>query len=1771
MPIYIESRNLDAIGGFVAEHQYLIYVPEGQELNYDAWQYIGAFPSNGDGSFLTRKFTDGSLFNLATADRWSTADFLITEVEAVATILDIPLAEVTISNLVTEGYAGTAESFRHRETVSTLNDLWNYLEATADDISGKYTYNAQGVTGTSSVYGPSVNSNSFISSILRHAKVAGYDISAFDTDANVVGNKTWLGTTGDDVMDGRIQFANGDEVHDLYGGRGADTLYAGTNSSYLVAGDDTDRDTLIGNSGNDILVGYFNQNNLGQSDKMLGGGGDDTFVIIDPATALAGGIPDIQRMTSALSVFTHAGGQEGLPTLIDGGSGYDILDYSFLHGNVTVDFNDGSIANIEDYQGSSGNDTVFAGEGSYSSEDGGLTALEGSGGNDLLSYRFFTDNVKITFRQSGISSFDSVEAAIQSNGENWLTGFHGFELIEGSSFSDLFLLTGVLESYDITGLYAGKNLNEVTFSPMNFAGQSTENIEGIIGDVLSLEGLSGLDGADNIYIELDNINTDDIDDGILVSETTFMDIVGFEHVFGSGAADTIYGNGALNWLFGFAGDDVLVGREGGDLLAGGVGADILVGGNWDGGSFEEYDNDGIGDVLIGDEGDDIFLASNNDLIVDKSFADYVSYQGFGSNGDGTIYFAGEKLIGGVEIDIKDDYNIADQGVFYDADNLPFIGFRDHDAAMLYYVYDFYETVNVIASDGSSTVVTYNSYKVGVVNQNTKEVIEIYDFNFDFDDHYHSGIDPEHNCFGEFLGVILTVEPESDGGNNGGNYKGTKDDDFYRAGDGDDTFAMGDGNDYGDGGGGSDTMKGQKGDDTLQGGADGDTLDGGLGNDTAEYRTSNQGVTVHLNGPVYGGHATGDTLISIENLSGSSLADTLFGDAADNILIGRKGDDTFWGGGGDDIIDGGEGFDTVNFSNSGYTSVSALFIDLSADTIAGATTDGDTYISIEGWAGTELNDSMSGDENSNSFAGRDGDDTLTGLAGDDFLWGNSGNDAINGGSGSDFLYGGNGVDNIFGGDGNDYISGDNGNDIINAGDGNDTIFGGNGVDIVTGGSGNDIFAFYQLYAYNNVGIIDGDRDIITDFVSGEDKFDLYHLDAKVGQENFEFDPSTPPVNDPFEFIGTAAFTVGFKGELRYAHENGNTILYAEVTGDGIADYAIELTGIHYLTSEDFTGPSLKSPIYGTDNNETINGTSEGDTIFALAGDDIVYGGDGSDGIYGDDGNDVLYGGYGDDTIYGGSGNDHIYGGFGIDTIYGGDGDDIFYDSHGSTDIMDGGNGIDTLDISTSSVGATIDLISGTVDWNNTLTDIAINFENVNSTSGDDTIYGTNGANIINGKNGNDTIYGNDGNDTINGWYGADLLFGGLGDDIITGHSGLDYMDGGLGNDTVDFAYSVENVDIDLELGHSTFTSGTVETTINFENAIGSEGDNVIVGTVGSNILDGNNGNDTLIGKAGDDTLIGGIGQDTFVFSTGDGHDIITDFNPLEDSILIDGIGIVPLNWAAGVTVVEQLSGHGDPELLITYGQEDTILIQNVSLSTWVAAEYNIINGTALDDIITGTNGADYIESGDGNDEVTAGDGDDVVYGGLGADTIWLDEGNDVFYDDAEGGASGNDTVYGGAGVDTLNGAGGDDNFFGGNGKDTLIGGKGKDTLKGGNGNDTLKGGNGADALIGGAKNDTMIGNGGKDILTGGTGNDKLTGGAGSDIFTFKIGDELDTIKDFEDGIDVIDFSATNLTFADLTITNSVDGATITYAADGSDKITLTGIDAATMDQTDFLFA
>ena len=96
-----------------------------------------------------------------------------------------------------------------------------------------------------------------------------------------------------------------------------------------------------------------------------------------------------------------------------------------------------------------------------------------------------------------------------------------------------------------------------------------------------------------------------------------------------------------------------------------------------------------------------------------------------------------------------------------------------------------------------------------------------------------------------------------------------------------------------------------------------------------------------------------------------------------------------------------------------------------------------------------------------------------------------------------------------------------------------------------------------------------------------------------------------------------------------------------------------------------------------------------------------------------------------------------------------------------------------------------------------------------TSGDDTLSGTNGVDImfgldgnddLKGRDGDDTIYGGDGNDTLNGQGDSDALFGGAGDDILVWDSIDTTIDGGSGTDTL----NASGADVDITTFAGTIT-------------------------------------------------------------------------------------------------------------------------------------------------------------------------------------------------------------------------------------------------------------------------------------------------------------------------------------------------------------------------------
>jgi hypothetical protein len=161
----------------------------------------------------------------------------------------------------------------------------------------------------------------------------------------------------------------------------------------------------------------------------------------------------------------------------------------------------------------------------------------------------------------------------------------------------------------------------------------------------------------------------------------------------------------------------------------------------------------------------------------------------------------------------------------------------------------------------------------------------------------------------------------------------------------DLVSGGSGNDVSHGGGGNDTLAGDgsadslnggDGNDSLNGGSSSDTLIGGLGddllnggssNDTLDYTAAAGPVTINL----ALGTATGDgndTLLNVENVTGSSFEDTITGNTVANVLIGGGGNDTIGGGDGNDVLTGGTGIDQV-FGEVGHDTLkwdSADFLD-----------------------------------------------------------------------------------------------------------------------------------------------------------------------------------------------------------------------------------------------------------------------------------------------------------------------------------------------------------------------------------------------------------------------------------------------------------------------------------------------------------------------------------------------------------------------------------------------------------------------------------------------------------------------------------------------------------------------------------------------------------------------------------------------------------------------------------------------------------------------------
>lgn len=97
--------------------------------------------------------------------------------------------------------------------------------------------------------------------------------------------------------------------------------------------------------------------------------------------------------------------------------------------------------------------------------------------------------------------------------------------------------------------------------------------------------------------------------------------------------------------------------------------------------------------------------------------------------------------------------------------------------------------------------------------------------------------------------------------------------------------------------------------------------------------------------------------------------------------------------------------------------------------------------------------------------------------------------------------------------------------------------------------------------------------------------------------------------------------------------------------------------------------------------------------------------------------------------------------------------------------------------------------------------------------------------------------------------------------------------------------------------------------------------VVLAGAGDDIVQGSSADETILGQSGNDTLSGGGGRDTFDMVTGDGTDVITDFDPALDRLRVNGVDITDLN-----ALPEGVTGSiVDEGFVLSYGDADSILL------------------------------------------------------------------------------------------------------------------------------------------------------------------------------------------------------------------------------------------------------
>jgi len=1292
------------------------------------------------------------------------------------------------------------------------------------------------------------------------------------------GNDTFTGTFSADVMDGGAgnDILRGSAGNDtIRGSDGVDQLYGDDGNDTLQGGDGGD--TLYGGNGDDTLEGGAG------ADSMDGGAGQDTVIY----AANSAGFLIYRTSNNYLTVKDT--NEAGLPE----DRLYNVEEIRF--NDITFDLtstifalNGPGFGTSVPWTGTAGNDT-FTGTLSADLIDGaaGNDILKGGAGADIIQGGDGIDQLYGDDGNDVLEGGNGSDTLYGGNGDDTLDGGAGADAMDGGAGQDSAIYAANSAGFVIYRVSA----NYITVKDTNEVGRPEDrlyNFEEIrfnditidlTSTVFALNGSgwgtaapwTGTAGNDT-YRATPGADTIDGGSGNDILRAGYGD----DTIQGGDGIDQIYGEDGNDSIQGGNGDDIIYGGAGNDAIDGGSGIDVVAyTGSISNFTFNFVDaNTVIITDTVGNEGVDTVIGVEKFSFASQPFTrqgleDFVNAVSDGidfdfSWGGGSYHYLSNSSGNTTFTDVDIGYGGAAGNMFRIA--------RAAEGITLEYLHANAPSGLTITGNSNDNVFAIEGIVLGasiILNLGDgNDVVTMRTSSNDTlngeggndslsggagNDTLNGGTGTDTaNYSAAAAGIVVSLQAgtaanDGDGGSDIlisiENVTGSAFNDIIT------------------GGVGINVLSGGNGDDTLAGRGGNDTLNGGAGSDTASYANAVAGATVSLMTGIASNDGDGgtDTLVSIENITGSAFNDTLTGSSFANTLSGGNGDDVLEGRGGNDVLDGGAGTDTANYG----AAAGAVTVDLGT----GIANDGDggvdTLTNIENVTGGTSNDTIIGNAAANIINGGNGNDTLSGRGGNDTLNGGIGVDTANysaaaagitlslmtgtasndGDGGTDTL---SGIENVTGSSSADTITGSAGSNTLAGGDGNDTLAGRGGNDTLDGGNGIDVVDFSAAAAGVTVNLslgsasADGDGGVDT-LISIESVRGSAFSDSIIGDAN---DNVLEGQNGDDTLYGGA----------------GNDILYGDAGIDTL-DYSAAASGVNAnlltgLASNDGDGGA--DTLSGFEN---VTGSAFGDTITGDTAANVIDGGAGNDTLNGGDGNDTIRGRSGTNTLNGGNGTDlldyslaaagvtvslilgtasnngdggsdtvsnfedilgsifadNITGSAAANILTGGNGDDVL-EGRGGADTLAGGSGVDTASYANAAAGVTVSLLTGTASndgdgSNDTLTGI----ENITGSAFNDTLTGDNTANVILGGNGNDAIRGGGGNDTL---------------------------DGGNGIDTISFS-AAGAVTVNLTTGTvANDGEGGTDTILNFENVTGSNFNDNITGGSATGTLQGGAGNDTI---------------------------------------------------------------------------------------------------------------------------------------------------------------------------------------------------------------------------------------------------------------------------------------------------------------------------------------